>query len=474
MKKQLRYFLLGAILLMAVGCRDRLGREDAQSNELYYANMFGANVMRSYYLWNEEVSDGIASWSYDDDPIAKVNEIRYKDDRWSMMTDDIDSFMDSVNGTGKTFGFDFELYMGSEERVIMVITFTYPDSPARKAGMKRGDVIIGLNGRLMTLDNYATVITEALEGDQLLLSCQSGGAYNLTAVVMYEDPILLCTSFEHAGRKVGYLHFTSFTAQAALDLPKAVRPLKDAGVQDLVLDLRYNGGGYVLTEQVLATLLAPEEAVLSGQLFSTEVYNKEITVEVGNDPVYFSTKIDVSMTDEPQMVDVSGDILSPEHIYALVSPYTASASESVIGCLAPYVDITVIGEQTHGKFCSGIILPAQSWYQTLGSQLSAAEVKRALSAVPNWGIYVMISRFADKNGFTLCAPKGILPDYKAEDTIKSGVELGDPQEPMLATALKLIAGEQPQQRPAARPGEVPVRLSKPGPERPGRFRFHLN
>ena len=466
--------MLLPLLWLTVGCHGVDGGGTGEGSQQWrYANLFGASVMSSFYLWNKEVADAIDSWSYSDDPIEKVQQVRYKDDRWSMMTDDIESFLSAVNGTGKTFGFDYVLYLLEDNSVQMVVAYTFDGSPAEKAGLVRGDVITMLNNQQMTFDNYVEVLTAAFSSDEMTLTDAGSRNISLSAVQMYEDPIQTVKTFSHAGRNIGYLHYTGFTPRSGEDLPAVARQFKNAGVQDVILDLRYNGGGYVLTEQVLAALLAQEGEVLAGSIYSTEVYNSDVAAEVEDNTVRFSTSINISsVADSPQVVDVSDAILSPEHIYFIVSEGTASASESLIGCLAPYGDVTVVGKQTHGKFCSGIVLEAPSWYRSLGSQISPREMNLAVQATASWGIYVMISRFADKDGYTRCAPSGIVPDFDADDDPRDQVALGDPSEPMLAAVLALIDGDQSQavRRPSARRSSFRL-LPKPEPSLPGRFAF---
>mgnify|MGYP006391498873 CR=1 FL=1 len=90
-----------------------------------------------------------------------------------------------------------------------------------------------------------------------------------------EDPILLTKVFDCGGKKVGYLAYTSFTFESSLGLYEACKEFKKEGITELILDLRYNGGGYVFTEEVLASMLAPEAEVKNKSVFETEVWNDD-------------------------------------------------------------------------------------------------------------------------------------------------------------------------------------------------------
>ena len=127
-------------------------------------------------------------------------------------------------------------------------------------------------------------------------------------------------------------------------------------------------------------------------------------------------------------------------LYVLVTGSSASASESLVCCLRPYMDVILIGEQTSGKYCAGYLMEARNWYDAARTSLGEEEYTKALPYVDNWGIYVMYSRYADCNGVTLSMPDGIAPDYDGEDDPLDGCALGDPRETMLAFALGLIEG----------------------------------
>ena len=101
------------------------------------------------------------------------------------------------------------------------------------------------------------------------------------------------------------------------------------------------------------------------------------------------------------------------------------------------MDITLVGQQSHGKYCSGVMMEGPDFYDDYANQMDDATVKKGKKYTANWGLYVMYSRFADKNGETRCMPDGLTPDTEVEDDPLDGYQLGDPQETMLAKALEL-------------------------------------
>jgi hypothetical protein len=101
-------------------------------------------------------------------------------------------------------------------------------------------------------------------------------------------------------------------------------------------------------------------------------------------------------------------------------------------------------------------MAAKDWYDSVKKELEEGEYEEALPYVDNWGIYVMYSRYADCNGVTLSMPDGIAPNVEAEDDPLDGFALGDPEETMLATALRLIEGHTRSAETPSGPRLAPV------------------
>ena len=469
--KRNRWILgLVALSMLGAGCHKQAPDEYSQLDdetkaERKYVNTFAWNIMNTYYLWREEISAAMDSWKLWDEPIQKIADIRYKDaagkdiDRWTMVTDDMSSFEGSVSGHTRTLGMDFLLYYTDKThtQICVVVTYTYAGSPAASAGLGRGDVILTVDGLTMMSDNYLDIVrNRLLGGGRTTLGLSDGKTVTLTAIDMYENPVQTVRVLERPdGRKVGYLHYTSFTLDSCAELVDVFRNFKTEGIDDLVLDLRYNSGGYVITELVLASMVAPVAVVEGDNVFYREVYNAKLTQEVKDDQVKFTTEIPVDKAGT--VVSTAGANPDLPRLYVLVTDSSASASESLVCCLRPYMDVTLIGQQTSGKYCAGYLFEAESWYDAVKKSLEDGEYEKALPYVENWGIYVMYSRYADCNGVTLSMPDGIAPDVEAKDDPTDGFALGDPQETMLAAALRLIEGRT---RSAAEtpsgPGLAPV------------------
>ena len=413
-------------------------------------NMFAWNVMDTYYLWRDEISPAMDAWQNWEEPIAKIAAIRYKDaagediDRWTVLTDDFASMKGGVSGHTRTLGLDFSLYYvdKSRQRVCAVVTFVYADSPAAKAGLGRGDVILTLDGEEMTPDNYQDLVrNRLLGGGTVRLGMNDGASLTVTAVDMYENPVhTACILDRPDGRKVGYLHYTSFTLDSCEELSNVFRSFTQEGIDDLVLDLRYNGGGYVMAETVLASMLAPVQEVEAKSVFSREIYNSTLAEELDDAPTCFDTGFTFHVDDALRVVTTSGCNPDLKRLYVLVSGGSASASESLVCGLKPYMDVILIGNQTYGKYCAGLLVDAENWLDSVKKGLKDGDFERAQPHLDNWGLYVMYARYADCNGVTLSMPDGIAPDVELDDNPLDGHPLGDPDETLLSAALALMEG----------------------------------
>ena len=446
MKKHL--LLLALVVLGATACH-KIEKDPVKTetgNTYFYVNAFAYSTMKTYYLWEAEISEAFSSWTYEDEPKAKVEEARYKDsegndiDKWTTLTDSYSELVSSVNGVTTTYGLDFTLYYtdNTHKYVCMVVNYTSEGSPARKAGLKRGDIILEVGGQELGINDYVSILTDDfLNAAKCTLTLLDGSTVTMTAVEMYEDPVLLYKTFSFNGKKVGYLVYNSFTLDSWERLVEACRYFRQEGVSELILDLRYNSGGYVRAEYTLASMLAPQSAVDGKKIFEKEIYNDLLQKAFeGETDVRFTDSFSFYTEKKSYEYSTAGANIGISKLYALTSSSSASASESLLVGLGPYLDIEIIGTQSAGKYCSGIIYPASSWVEDYKSNFTEdMNEEDALKYTDDWGLYVMISRYADANGETPCMPDGFTPDYEVDDDPTEGWELGDEREALLRAAL---------------------------------------
>lgn len=435
-----------------------------------YVNQFCYEEMSFYYLWwNEQSVQAVANaWNLDADPVQKVKSVRYEEDRWTAAIEDIKVQTDPEATVSYTFGYDFAPGWAdvAQTHVWCIVSVVYPGSPAEKAGLKRGSVITKMDGRDIknVNDDYNTLLgTSSLKitfADSLA-DIANQKEVTMTGSTSGFDQVLYEKVFDCGGKKVGYVYFGEFTFDCIDRLIEVAKKFKSQQVTELILDLRYNGGGFVLTEEILASLLAPEANVKNKELLSVMVYNNSeygqyLQKHYGDDynKTYFSNHFEKweYANKEWGPYDTSDANIGLNKIYALVTGSTASASESILVELMPYLDIEVIGVNTYGKHCSGVMIEAEDFFQSYEDYVAELKKKDTKAYeetmeqfwkyfsgwkdyVGNWGLYVMINTYADKNGNNPCRPNGIVPDLELKEDPIEPYQLGDDREILLRAAL---------------------------------------
>lgn len=433
------------VALIAMGCSkdddNNKSSDDLNvSEEIFYANHFAKTTLEEIYLWNKEIADDLENIDpyTNEDPITTVEEVRYKQggkevDKWTTLTDNVASLNSSMQGVSTTYGYRLMLgKFSNTDGYFFVVAFVYNNSPAQEAGIKRGDIIVTLNGKEITDENYLDAVYEpnltlgmAKRTDKGIVATKE---ISVSARNMYCDPILAHKVFDIDGKKVGYLAFTDFDLQSIEDLIDICKSFKAAGVKELILDMRYNGGGYVYTEEILASMLAPISVVRNGEIYQTEIWNDDYMAYFKQNNIdrtlYFKTLHRGTLNGKELTYSTADANIGLEKIYALISSGTASASEGIIVGLMPYMNIELIGKNSSGKYCTGSIFQPKDIY------------KKAPDAISNWGIYVMVNRYGDKDGKNPCMPDGLVPNFTANDDPMDGCPLGDEHEVLLNIALQ--------------------------------------
>lgn len=269
-----------------------------------------------------------------------------------------------LSGTGGDYGFSVFYNSSSDLRV----KYVYAGSSAATQGVKRGYQITKINGRtdlVSTSSANIDFVVNAIFGSNatvtLTVKKPDGTSQDVTVTRgnYVLNPILYNSVYTVGAKKVGYIVFNSFTTNSTNGLQQTFANMATQGVTELIVDLRYNGGGSVQTATDLSNLLVP--ASQNGKVMFTTYFNQ--TMQSGqatilkNQKFYYQNtlhsyfEIDYKPTVDAgnQELFTKSGSLSLTRVYFLVTGGTASASELTINNLKPVMDVKLIGKQTYGK-----------------------------------------------------------------------------------------------------------------------------
>ena len=440
-QKTYLFLCIFASLFVLNACKDKT----EQPTEVSNVNRFINDCFEVFYLWNDKLPN--VNVKTETDSYAFFNKMKYRDDYWSSLTNDVRAMEESFSGEETTFGYSLVFYYSElAESYFGVVRYVHSDSPAANAGLKRGDLILKVNGEGITESNYLNLYYAP--SLSLELGKYENGTTNLTgetvlmnAVKAYMNPIITYKIIEKATQKIGYLHYSDYLLKSHQDLKTVFSEFIAANVSEIILDLRYNGGGYSITSKFLCSMLLSQDKLNGRNIYLKEIWNSDYMSyfeREGNDMnEYFSNPIgyrDVDGKDVSETIDINFEGL--QKIYILTGSGTASASEATIVGLMPYMNdgVVLIGDTTHGKFCGGSILSPGVIYQTTGGG------KKWFDDIRNWGAYIMLYRYSNANSYPNHT-NGLAPDYLVEeDILRNPYALGDENEPLLAKAIELITG----------------------------------
>ncbi|PJJ06991.1 C-terminal processing protease CtpA/Prc [Flavobacterium sp. 1] len=349
-------------------------------------------------------------------------------DRFSWIVSDYLELEGQLQGTTKNDGVDFGLYLkssGSTE-IFGWVRYIIPNSDASTKDIKRGAIFYGVNGTQLTVSNYQSLLLNS-ENYTLNLADYNNGtitpngkSVNLTKTVLAENPILINNVIESGGHKIGYLMYNGFYPNYDTQLNDVFASLKTQGVTDLVLDLRYNGGGSIQSATRLASMITGQ---FTGKVFSKQRWNDKINSYFqSEDPDALKNLFTSTVGSSPL------NSLNLTKVYVLTTKSTASASELVINGLKPYIDVVQIGDITTGKNVGSITIYDSP---TFGKENRNPNHRYAMQP-----IVLKIVNAADFGDYF----NGLTPTYALKENLANLGVLGTSSEPLLSTAIGKITG----------------------------------
>lgn len=441
--KTIRIILLTCVAMVTMtGCFDDMDDNIVPTSTLNI-NDFVWKGMNIVYLYKSDVPDlNEGRFISDEDyttylsdfnsPEVLFESLKYNPDtvdRFSRIYENYFDLQNQQSGTTLTDGLEFNLYRipGSNTEIFGVITLVLNNSVADNLGLQRGQIFRAVDSTNLTDSNYINLLygqnsytlnfasyndngTPATADDTLELT---GDSADLTKVIYTENPVHVSEVLNINNVNIGYLMYNGFNQNFDSELNNAFGEFKSAGVSELVLDLRYNGGGSVQTAAYLGSMVTGQ---YNGEIYSKLFYNENLS---NNDRNYLFTN---------SIEDIGAiNSLNLSKIYVLTTNRrTASASELIINSLKPYIEVVVIGENTVGK--------------TQASRTIYDSPDFSFENVNQGHTYAMQPLIANSTNVNdlLVPPNGIIPDIAISETFSTLGTLGDVNEPLLAEAIAQI------------------------------------
>ena len=411
-----------------------------------YVNGWIYDNMSVYYLWNDKLAK---SPNYSLNPEDFFESILYKynktsnpdGDRFSWIQEDYTELLGNLSGVAShEIGFEYIL-VGTDatlKQYYALVLYAMHGTDAELKGINRGRFITKINGQNITADNYKNLFggtgTKKLSMADFVYNetekryiLQSSGDVTINMHNYFaENPIYLDTIYTVAYNKIGYLVYNFFARDNGdksnnydKELISKLSNFKSKGVNEMVLDLRYNSGGAVSSAIALASALVKNRStknVLTTSQYNSILHNALIKEEGANyNKDYFIDKIIGTTVAIPEM--------NLPRLYVLTSGWTASASEFIINGLKPYMDVILIGETTYGKNVGSITIYEDD------------------DPKNKWGMQPIVVKFANSLGFSDFTA-GFTPDYEIDEFENLYLySFGDTNDPLLGKALSLITGQ---------------------------------
>lgn len=426
MRKHILYSLslIGLLLLSACG-QDR-------SDEYYSlvaAKTWIYDTMQENYLFYQDMPEE-GNLNFFKKPAEFLRSVvSGKDQKNGVYFSHIDSVYDSSRTSVSAYpSYGIEcafLRNGNTGKYYARILYVQSNSPASETGLKRGDWILDVDSTDLTTSNYESFIGKPTQDYLYHIARKDDNGQPDTLYIKMPNPRYVADPSVYrtrnftteSGKKVFYVMYNSFQlGEEENNLKAAFNSGMSESPNDIVLDLRYNPGGYVSTAVLLATMLAPAEAM--GKTCLNMIYNDKLN------------KVE-SINFDPALLSGTSSFQF-DHLYILTTSQTASAAEAVINCLRPYLGerISQVGEYTFGKNV------AQSLFKD--------------DAYPQLEFWLTTSFVGNADNYYDYYSSGLKPDYELTEDLSAELgELGTEKDSLMIPVIYHIEhGAFPAQQPA--------------------------
>jgi carboxyl-terminal processing protease len=428
--------LLASLVIAAFAFQ---GCEDMDDNAVPVQDFIwkGLNL---YYLWQEQVpnlsddrfsdqeqlNNFLEAYSSPENLFESLLYERGTVDRWSVIFSDFRVLENALQGVSKSNGVEFGLVYAddSQTAIFGYVRYILPNSDASGKNIQRGDIFYAVNGTplndsnyrdLLSTDTYTLNLADFNDG----VLTPNGESVALTKSEYAENPVYNVSVHTEGTHNIGYFMYNGFYSNYDTDLNAAFAELKSQNANELVLDLRYNGGGSVRTATYLASMITGQ---FTGDLFAKQQWNSKLQAYYeDNNPGALQNLFASQLSNGAAI-----NHLNLTKVYILTSRSTASASELVINCLKPYIDVVVIGDTTTGKNVGSVTL-----YDSMDFS------KKGRNGSHTYAMQPIVLKTINKAGFGDYSA-GIAPTVALKEDFENLGTIGDENEPLFATAIGLI------------------------------------
>ena len=432
-KKILYLLALLSLLIINFSCKteDPISQDQTEAtNETI--NSWILQNMQMYYLWSNQIP---STTDKSLKPADYFNSLLYKpEDRFSWIQENYTDLLDLLSGVEMEAGYNFILFWADENKqnIIGMVNYIKPNSPASKTDLKRGYIFNSINGTTLTANNYGNLVDKLSSAHTLGIIYPSPAKSIALSVTKYaEDPVLLDTVYNIAGKKIGYLIYNFFAEDDGDNTNTYIKGLntifaqfKTTGINELILDLRYDGGGSLTTCTELASMISNRSKNdIFGLMQFNQLYGQYLKQNLGVDynKSYFADNIEKhdSKGNVTESVPIN-KLTNLNRLFVITSNGTASASEALINGLKAYMNVILVGDTTYGKNVGSTTIYEQD------------PVKQKTN---KWGMQPIVVKFANAKNFSDYG-NGFTPDVEISEYENLPLlPLGDTNELVLQAVL---------------------------------------
>ena len=421
MRKIIPYILL---LFFTISCKDK---DDNISSRQYDFEIedFIWEGLNTYYYWQNSISD-LADNRFDSQKsyasfLSRFNanhdllfeSLLSENDRFSWIMSDYTALENQLRRVYTTSGMMIGLArIGESNDLFAYVRYVLPGSDAAAKNIERGDLFLSVNNEQLTIDNYRGLLSSDVELFSIQLAqisdqtvTPTGISVDLVKSEIQENPIKITKLIELNNTKIGYLMYNGFVADFDNELENTFAQFQTQGVNQLIVDLRYNRGGRTSSSIKLASMITGQ---FSGEVFAQTQHNDKLS-SYNEDYLFEATAVQLKM----------------DRLYVISSTETASASELLINGLSPYIDVILIGDNTTGKNVGSYSI--YDWIDNEGN----------VNPRHTWAMQPITLKIANSEGFA-DFESGLQADHILQEDIANLGTLGEINEPLLEKTLEVM------------------------------------